>query len=131
MMSMFPILGRNLWLYKCDICNIYITLQQSHCVFKVAFTRDLSSNKVLFLNEKQFKVHKRRCHIFQLLWPSSLPLTPLTFYWLLGMLPLKHTRHHNPLLFINCSWLLTIDKEIFFWKNLLENKEMIFYNCGL
>ena len=36
--------------------------------------------------------------------------------------------HHNPLLIRNRSWILTIHKERILWKNLLENKEMVFEN---
>ena len=37
-------------------------------------------------------------------------------------------RHHNPLLIRNRSWILTIHKNRIFWKNLLENKEIVFKN---
>ena len=33
---------------------------------------------------------------------------------------LPYTRHHNPLLIRNRSWILTIHKDRIFWKNLLE-----------
>ena len=39
-----------------------------------------------------------------------------------------YARHHNPLLITNRSWILTIHKDKIFWKNLLENKEMVFKN---
>ena len=37
-------------------------------------------------------------------------------------------RHYNPLLIRNRSRILTIHKDRIFWKNLLENKEMVFQN---
>jgi hypothetical protein len=36
--------------------------------------------------------------------------------------------HHNPLLITNRSWILAIHKNRIFWKNLLENKEIVFKN---
>ena len=41
---------------------------------------------------------------------------------------LLYVRHHNLLLIRNRSWKLTIHKDRTFWKNLLENKEMVFKN---
>ena len=41
---------------------------------------------------------------------------------------LLYKRHHNPLLITNRSWILTIIKVRIFWKNLLENKEMVSKN---
>ena len=43
-------------------------------------------------------------------------------------LELPYKRHHNLLLITNRSWVLTIHKARIFWKNLLENKEMVFKN---
>ena len=42
------------------------------------------------------------------------------------MFLILYVRHHNPLWIINCSWILTIHKDIIFPKNLLGNKEMEF-----
>ena len=39
-----------------------------------------------------------------------------------------YARHHIPLLFRNRTWILTVHKAKIFWKNLLENKEMVFKN---
>ena len=36
--------------------------------------------------------------------------------------------HHNLLLITNRSEILTINKDRIFWKNFLENKEMVFKN---
>ena len=41
---------------------------------------------------------------------------------------IPYARHHNPLLIISRFWILTIHKDKLFWKNLLENKEMVFKN---
>ena len=41
-------------------------------------------------------------------------------------LGIPYARHHNPLLIRNRSWILAIHKDRRFWKNLLENKEMVF-----
>ena len=44
------------------------------------------------------------------------------------ILNLPYARHRNHFLFINRSWILTIDKDRIVWKNLLDNKEMVFKN---
>ena len=41
---------------------------------------------------------------------------------------LPYACHHNSLLIINCSWILTIHKERIVWKNIFESKEMVFKN---
>ena len=40
---------------------------------------------------------------------------------------LPYVCHHNPFLIRNCSWISTIHEDRIFWKNLLENKEMVLY----
>ena len=37
-------------------------------------------------------------------------------------------RHYNLLLITKRSWIIAIHKDRIFWKNLLENKEMVFKN---
>ena len=44
------------------------------------------------------------------------------------LLHILYARHHNLPLIRNRSWKLTIHKDRTFWKNLLENKEMVFKN---
>ena len=41
---------------------------------------------------------------------------------------LPYARYYNLLLVTNRSWILTINKDKVFIKNLLENKEMVFKN---
>ena len=36
--------------------------------------------------------------------------------------------HHNTLLITSCSWVLIIYKDRIYWKNLVENKEIVFKN---
>ena len=43
----------------------------------------------------------------------------------LQSLLIPYARYHNPLLIRNRSWILTVHKDRIFWKNLLENKEMV------
>ena len=56
------------------------------------------------------------------------PTLCVKVYWeqSIGWMYLTYARHHDLLLIRNHNWILIIHKDRNFWKNLLENKEMVF-----
>ena len=61
-----------------------------------------------------------------LVWKSIFEI--FLYIWHLYLAQNYRTRHFNLLLITNRSWILAIDNDRIFWKNLLENKEMVFKN---
>ena len=61
-----------------------------------------------------------------LVWKSIFEI--FLYIWRLYLAQNYRTRHFNLLLITNRSWILAIDNDRIFWKNLLENKEMVFKN---
>ena len=49
-----------------------------------------------------------------------------TTLWRVGITEVPYSRHHNPLLITNSSWILTIHKGRIFWKKLLEKTFLTF-----
>jgi hypothetical protein len=62
------------------------------------------------------------------LFLDLVALKPKFFLIALMSLEIPYARHHKPLLITSHSWIQAIHKDRSFWKNLLENKEMVFEN---
>ena len=70
--------------------------------------------------------HANRCKMGPNIFLSSLKShSKKNLFWTF-FLDIPYTRHHKPLLIRRRSWIQVIHKDRIFWKNLLQNKDMVF-----
>jgi hypothetical protein len=75
--------------------------------------------------EKLYTVHLSVLAIYRI---AELPLSYYLWSKVFVCFYVPYAHHHNSLLIRNRSWILTVHNDKIFWKNLLENKEMVLKN---